>query len=109
VILDDIVILKPEEGFALQMSRAPRLILATAALVAGTTGSAAACAPPQRPFLPQASGGRETYADLIRQDFETYFAEVQGYFRCLDEERNRAFVEAQEVSDDYAQFLGAAE
>ena len=49
------------------------------------------------------------YADLIRGDFETYIAEVQEYFRCLDEERARAFVEAGEVSEDYARFVAAVE
>ena len=32
-----------------------------------------------------------TYADLIRGDFEAYIADVQEYFRCIDEERARAF------------------
>ena len=45
------------------------------------------------------------YADLIRQDFETYLAQVQGYFRCLDAERSRAFGEAQEVSEEYGRFV----
>jgi len=49
------------------------------------------------------------YADLIRSDFETYIADVQDYFRCLDTERARAFHEAREVSDDYARFLNALE
>ena len=49
------------------------------------------------------------YADLIRSDFESYIADVQHYFRCLDTERARAFVEAREVSDDYARFLNALE
>jgi hypothetical protein len=45
------------------------------------------------------------YADLIRGDFEAYIADVQDYFRCLDEERARAFVEAREVSEDYGRFV----
>jgi len=49
------------------------------------------------------------YADLIRSDFESYIADVQHYFRCLDTERARAFVEAREVSEDYARFLNAVE
>jgi hypothetical protein len=48
-----------------------------------------------------------TYADLIRVDFESYIADVQDYFRCLDEERARAFVEAREVSEEYGRFLDA--
>ena len=45
------------------------------------------------------------YADLIREDFEAYIADVQDYFRCLDDERARAFVEAREVSEDYGRFV----
>jgi hypothetical protein len=50
-----------------------------------------------------------TYADLIRGDFEAYIADVQDYFRCVDEERARAFVEAREVSEDYGRFLNVVE
>ena len=50
-----------------------------------------------------------TYADLIRADFESYIADVQGYFRCLDAERARAFIEAREVSEDYGRFVSAVE
>ena len=42
-------------------------------------------------------------------DFEAYIADVQEYFRCLDDERARTFTEAREVSDDYATFLNAVE
>ncbi len=50
-----------------------------------------------------------TYANLIRGDFESYIADVQDYFRCLDEERARAFVEAREVSEEYGRFVSAVE
>ncbi|ETX26829.1 hypothetical protein RISW2_18920 [Roseivivax isoporae LMG 25204] len=50
-----------------------------------------------------------TYADLIRGDFEAYIADVQDYFRCLDEERTRVFVEAKEVSEEYGRFVEAVE
>lgn len=50
-----------------------------------------------------------TYADLIRGDFEAYIADVQDYFRCVDEDRARAFVEAREVSEDYGRFLNVVE
>lgn len=49
------------------------------------------------------------YADLIRSDFESYIADVQDYFRCLDTERARAFTEAREVSDDYGRLLNSVE
>lgn len=68
-----------------------------------------ACTPPERPFLPASREDMRTYADLIRGDFEAYVNEVQDYFRCLDEERARAFAEAREVSEEYGRFLDAVE
>ena len=75
------------------------LVLLITVLVAG--GPAHACTPPERPFLPTSREDMRAYADLIRGDFEAYIAAVQDYFRCLDDERARAFVEAREVSEDY--------
>ena len=68
-----------------------------------------ACSPPERPFLPASKEDMRLYADLIRGDFETYISEVQVYFRCLDEERSRAFLEAREVSEEYGRFQDALE
>lgn len=68
--------------------------------------AAASCLAPERPFLPADPQDARAYADLIREDFETYISEVQDYFRCLDAERARAFSEAQEVSQDYGRFVG---
>ncbi len=45
------------------------------------------------------------YADLLRADFETYLADAQAYFRCLDAERDRAFREAAQVTAQYGAFL----
>lgn len=83
------------------------LALLITVLVAG--GPANACTPPERPFLPPSREDMRTYADLIRGDFEAYIADVQDYFRCLDEERARAFVEAREVSEEYGRFIQALE
>ncbi|SOC21498.1 hypothetical protein SAMN05877809_1175 [Rhodobacter sp. JA431] len=74
-----------------------------------TASPAHACAPPARPFLPSSKEDMHLYADLIRGDFETYIAEVQDYFRCMDEERSRTFVEAKEASEDYGRFQDALE
>jgi len=75
-----------------------------------TVGSAVvACVAPERPFLPASEDDMKVYADLIRQDFEAYIADVQDYFRCIDEERARAFLEAQEVSEDYGRFVRIVE
>nr|WP_245964011.1 hypothetical protein [Roseibaca ekhonensis] len=59
--------------------------------------------------MPQSQDDMRTYAELIRADFETYIANVQDYFRCVDEERARAFAEAREVSEGYGRFLKAVE
>ena len=83
------------------------LVLLITVLVAG--GPAHACTPLERPFLPTSREDMRAYADLIRGDFEAYIADVQDYFRCLDDERARAFVEAREVSEEYGRFLDAVE
>jgi hypothetical protein len=66
---------------------------------------AESCVAPDRPFLPNDRASVLEYSDLIRTDFETYINLAQDYFRCLDAERARAFVEAQEVSEDYRRFV----
>ncbi len=83
------------------------LVLLITVLVAA--GPAHACTPPERPFLPASREDMRIYADLIRGDFEAYIADVQEYFRCLDEERARAFIEAREVSEEYGRFIDALE
>ena len=45
------------------------------------------------------------YGNIIKDDLERYIQEIQSYFRCLDAERARAFVEARETSDDYRRVL----
>jgi len=68
-------------------------------------GFADSCLAPPRPFLPSDSQAARDYTDLIRGDFEDYIQDIQSYFRCLDDERARAFEEAREVSEDYGRFL----
>jgi len=68
-------------------------------------GFAESCLAPTRPFLPSDSQAALSYADIVRQDFENYISDIQSYFRCLDQERARAFEEAREVSEDYGRFL----
>lgn len=68
-------------------------------------GLADSCLAPTRPYVPSDSQAARDYADIIRQDFETYIHDIQGYFRCLKFERARAFAEAREVSEDYGRFL----
>lgn len=64
-----------------------------------------ACLPPERPYLPADPVDARLYADLIRADVETYISAIEGYFRCLDAERARAFAEARQVSGDYGRFI----
>ena len=67
------------------------------------------CVAPARPFVPNDPKAAQEYRDLIRQDFEFYFHDVQDYFRCLDDERARAFEEARQVSEAYQRFLNGVE
>lgn len=91
------------------MTCARNMPLMLVILVASATGPFAACVPPERPFLPQSPDDMRAYADLIRLDFEAYIVDVQEYFRCLDAERERAFIEAREVSEEYGRFLSTVE
>lgn len=86
--------------------RQPHLGQATAVLLLLSVDVAAAnCSAPQRPFVPSDNHAVREYADLIQRDFELYFRDAQSYFMCLEEERHRAFEEAQAVSEEYARFL----
>ena len=91
------------------MTCARNIPLALLITVIVAVGPADACTPPERPFLPTSREDMRAYADLIRGDFEAYIADVQDYFRCLDDERARAFSEAREVSEEYGRFLEALE
>ena len=63
------------------------------------------CLPPEKPYLPSAESEVREYADLLRQDFENYLSGVSDYIACLDQERARAFREAQEVTEQYQRFI----
>ncbi len=66
---------------------------------------AESCLAPGRPLVPSDSQAARDYADIIKRDFEVYITDIQDYFRCLEQERTRAFEEAREVSQDYGRFL----
>jgi len=74
-------------------------------LLVPAASQAETCFSPVRPFVPSDSQAARDYADIIRQDFEAYISDIQDYFRCLEQERARAFEEAREVSQDYGRFL----
>jgi hypothetical protein len=81
----------------------PYTILLTTMLL--PTVANAICLAPTRPYVPSDPVAAAAYPDLIKADFETYFREAQAYFRCVDEERARTFLEAAAVSESYAKFL----
>ena len=63
------------------------------------------CLAPERPFLPSDSKAMRAYEKILRQDLESYIQNIQAYFRCLEDERQRAFVEARQVNEDYVRFI----
>lgn len=73
----------------------------------GGPAVAESCLAPPRPFVPSDPQATREYSDIIRNDFELYVRDIQRYFRCLDEERGRAFEEAREVSEEFGRFLQA--
>ena len=80
-------------------------IFVVSAVFCGSQSYAMTCLAPPRPFVPSDPAQAREFADIIQKDFETYIAEIQRYFLCLDEECARAFTEAQEVSQEYGRFL----
>lgn len=74
-------------------------------MVPATQARASGCIAPERPFMPTNPDALQDYADILRRDFELYIRDIQGHFRCLDEERARAFEEARQVSSEYEIFL----
>ncbi|CUH51673.1 hypothetical protein [Shimia marina] len=72
----------------------------------GSAAIAGTCLPPAPPWMPNTASDVQAYADLLRRDAETYFADVERYFRCLDQERREVFEQARAVSGDYARVLG---
>ena len=74
-------------------------------LLVPAASHAESCLAPLRPFVPGDSQAARDYTDIIRRDFEVYITDIQDYFRCLEQERARAFEEAREVSQDYGRFL----
>lgn len=74
-------------------------------LIWGSSALAETCVSPARPYVPSDPRVVRDYADIIRQDFELYFQDIQTYFVCLDAERVRAFDEARDVTEAYQRLL----
>lgn len=83
------------------------LFLITFWVLGASAATANTCLAPQRPYVPSDPADAREYRDLIVQDFETYLSEITGYFRCLEEERARAFAESGEVATEYGEFINA--
>lgn len=101
-----------KNGGAIRTSRLRRLrsVQATSLLLVLAGGAnAESCQAPTRPFVPSDPRAARDYGDIIRSDFEIYFQDIQGYFRCLDDERARAYEEARELSEEYGRFLEQVE
>ena len=71
----------------------------------GSVSIAGSCLPPVPPWMPTTVDDVRVYADLLRRDAETYFTDVEKYFRCLDQERQEVFEQARAASEDYARVL----
>lgn len=71
----------------------------------GSVAIAGSCLPPAPPWMPTNADDVRAYADLLRRDAETYFTDVERYFRCLDLQRRGVFDQARAASEDYARVL----
>ena len=91
------------------MQRRRCVLTFVSVLLIAASASAETCLAPSRPFVPNDPQAAQQYAEIIRRDFEAYIQDIQSYFRCLDEERARAFQEAREVSEEYGRFLGSVQ
>ena len=71
----------------------------------GSAAIAGTCLPPAPPWMPTNADDVRAYADLLRHDAETYFTNVERYFRCLDQERREVFEQVRDFTEDYARVL----
>jgi len=83
------------------------VMLCAAATPPQAQSDAGFCLPLTPPHLPSDARLMREFADLLRDEFEQYLSEVTLYFRCLDDERARAWREASEVTAQYGAFLEA--
>lgn len=71
----------------------------------GSAAIAGICLPPAPPWMPTDPDDVRAYGDLLRRDAETYFTDVERYFRCQDLERREVFEQVRVASEDYARLL----
>jgi hypothetical protein len=63
------------------------------------------CLPPEVPVTDLPEAVLTEYRAEIVAEFERYFSAISTHIACLDEERNRALVEARDAAVTYATFL----
>lgn len=78
-----------------------------ACLLVAQAAVAQNCLRPIPPYVPERVDDIRAYSDLLRRDIETYFADVQRYFRCIDTERGEVFAEAGRVTEEYQRVFEA--
>jgi len=66
---------------------------------------AGSCLPLTPPLMAANPDVVRAYADLLKRDAETYFFDVERYFRCRELERREVIGQAHEVSEGYARVL----
>jgi hypothetical protein len=76
-------------------------------LLVGQAAVAQNCLRPIPPYVPTRVEDIRVYSELLRRDVETYFADVQRYFHCIDAERGEVFNEAGSVTEEYQRVLEA--
>ena len=77
-------------------------------MIGGGASADVPCQPPVPPIVPQDSTLLKDYADLIEQEFQTYFDALTDFSICHDQLLARTIEEAREVSVDYHTFLERA-
>lgn len=84
------------------------VILLWTAISYGEAGPLDMCIPPVPPAVPQDDALLREYADLIEQDFQSYFDALTDFSICHDQLFLRTMEEARSVSADYRSFLDRA-
>jgi hypothetical protein len=81
--------------------------VALTVLIATLSGPshAQSCIRPLTPIAPTDPATISKYADIIRDEFETYFSRIGRYIACLDAERSSAIGEARALTETYRLLL----
>lgn len=74
-------------------------------MLAGLGADAQSCSRPMPPYVPELTEDIRAYSDLLRRDMETYFTDVQQYFRRIDAERGEVLEEVRHATGGYGRML----